>query len=345
MIQTKVLDLGISVKGIVSDRAKALVSLGNTEHLEVVSMPDLFHFLQDMGRLVGCQIGRQKAQALKAIESAKEGCKAALVETYEQLAKLQSAYRQQIMTINKSIHPFDENNQWAAAEQVEKNLLVCFSQIGQLEQSIDIEIDIQTADKILAQINPISKGVQQWIDRTKAKLEQWVANGMLSEIERKWIASYALPATYWEIQCRKTQAKARNQDLRTYYKNRTTQARQSRIAEDIQDLITDDRKEALWKMAHRIAESFQRASSQVEGRNGYLSFVNHANRGIPMQRLKVLTVIHNYDIRRVDGTTPAQRFFDKEFPDIFEFLCQNVTGFKEPRTKKHKSLINSYVQR
>ena len=43
LIQSRVLDLGISVKGIVSDRARALVSLANAQHLDVVSMPDLFH--------------------------------------------------------------------------------------------------------------------------------------------------------------------------------------------------------------------------------------------------------------------------------------------------------------
>jgi len=48
----------------------------------------------------------------------------------------------------------------------------------------------------------------------------------------------------------------------------------------LQERIDDNRKEELWKMAHRLAESFQRASSQVEGRNGYLSYINHANRGI-----------------------------------------------------------------
>jgi len=345
LIQSRVLDLGISVKGIVSDRARALVSLGNAEHLDVVSMPDLFHFVQDMGKLIGCRIGRQRVQALKAIESAKEGSKAGLVAVYERLAKLQSAYREQIMSINKSIHPFDEANQWIQAPQVEKNLLTCFSKIGQFEQDIEVDIDVERADKILAQINPIAKGVEQWVDRTKTKLRQWLAEGMLNEMERRWLESYALPSTYWEIQCRKTQAKARNQDLRKYYKSRATQARQSLICEDIQERIDDNRKEELWKMAHRLAESFQRASSQVEGRNGYLSFINHANRGIPKQRLKVLTVIHNYDVRRADGTTPAQRFFDKEFPDLFEFLCRDVTGFKEPRKGRHKSLSNSCVQR
>jgi len=105
-----------------------------------------------------------------------------------------------------------------------------------------------------------------------------------------------------------------------------------------------ERVNELLHIAHRKAITFQRSSSQVEGRNGYLSFVHHGHKGIPKERLKVLTVIHNYDIKRRDGSTPAQRLFDRKFPDLFEFLCENVTGFKEPRRRKAKSLKVNFIQ-
>jgi len=337
------LSLGVQVKYLVSDRAKALVSMGNPTYLDVFSMPDLFHFAQDLGKSVGCHIARKTEQAGKALESAKEDVKVVLTERYEQLADLCKSYRQQIQDINKSVHPFNEDNKWTEQAVVEKKLLCCFTKIGQLAKTIELDIKVEKATKILLQITPIAEGVQQWINQTKAKLDQWLVDGMLSLDERKWLEQYALPCQYWEKQYHKTQAKLKNKDLRQYYKNRWEQAMQS--CREIQTDISDSRKEELWKMAYRLAISFQRASSQVEGRNGYLAFVNHAQKGISQQRLKALTVIHNYDIRRNDGTTPAQRLFDKEFPDLFEFLCQNVTGFKEPRKREPKSLNNSFVRR
>src|SRR5262245_49918505 len=54
---------------------------------------------------------------------------------------------------------------------------------------------------------------------------------------------------------------------------------------------------------------FQRTSSAVEGRNGYLSQMHHNQRGLPKRRYKVWTIVHNFDCRAVDGTTPASRFF------------------------------------
>jgi len=304
-------------------------------------MPDLFHFVQDIGRSFGSHIGRKTEQACKAMESAEEGLRAELTRFYHELLELQKSYRQQIERINKCVHPFDEHNNWTTQQEVEKNLLHCFTKIGQLAKTIDLEPEVSKGIKILSQIAPIAQGVQQWISQTKAKLQQWVDSGVLNNIERAWLEQYALPCKYWEKQVGKTQAKSRNRDLRQYYKNRMAAAIQNSPYNDIGTHILDSRKEELWKMAHQLAISFQRASSQVEGRNGYLSFVNHAHKGIPGQRLKALTVIHNYDIRRKDGTTPAQRFFDREFPDLFEFLCQNVTGFKEPRKRKAKVLNNS----
>jgi len=55
----------------------------------------------------------------------------------------------------------------------------------------------------------------------------------------------------------------------------------------------------------------QRTSSAVEGRNGYLSRLHHSHRGFTEQTLKVLTVIHNFDLKRDDDTTAAQRLFGK----------------------------------
>ncbi len=37
----------MTIKGLVSDRAQALVKLGTEDYLGVCSMPDLFHFCQE----------------------------------------------------------------------------------------------------------------------------------------------------------------------------------------------------------------------------------------------------------------------------------------------------------
>ena len=81
------------------------------------------------------------------------------------------------------------------------------------------------------------------------------------------------------------------------------------------------------------AKAFQRASSAVEGRNGYLSQLHHNQRGLPKHRYKVWTVLHNFDCRASDGTTPAARFFRRGFPDLFETVLSNVGDLPRPRQR------------
>ena len=128
------------------------------------------------------------------------------------------------------------------------------------------------------------------------------------------------------------------------YEQRMQQAKQQTLQQVELLNIGAERQNTLFDLAYQMARSFQRSSSQVEGRNGYLAFIHHGQKGIPPKKLEALTVIHNFDTKRADDTTPAQRLFKKDFPDLFEFLCQNVTGFKEPRKRKCKSLKNNILQ-
>jgi Family of unknown function (DUF6399) len=83
--------------------------------------------------------------------------------------------------------------------------------------------------------------------------------------------------------------------------------------------------------------AFQRASSAVEGRNGALAQLHHNQRGLPKRRYKVWTVLHNFDCRAPDGTTPAARFFRREFPDLFETVLSKSNALPRPR-KRHRAV-------
>jgi Family of unknown function (DUF6399) len=80
--------------------------------------------------------------------------------------------------------------------------------------------------------------------------------------------------------------------------------------------------------------AFQRASSAVEGRNGVLSQRHHNQRGLPKQRYKVWTVLHNFDCHAADGTTPASRFFRQAFPDLLETVLAHIEALPRPRQRR-----------
>lgn len=98
-------------------------------------------------------------------------------------------------------------------------------------------------------------------------------------------------------------------------------------------LSTDLRRRAA-AIAVECAALFQSSSSGVEGRNGYLSLRHHHLHALPAPWLKALTVIHNFAIRRDDGTTAAERFFGEKPRDLFEHLVAVSPRPARPRTRQ-----------
>ena len=87
-----------------------------------------------------------------------------------------------------------------------------------------------------------------------------------------------------------------------------------------------------WAAEH--ATALQRASSAVEGRNGYLAQMQHNHRGLPTRRYRVWTALHNFDCRATDGTTPASRFFRRPFLDLFESVLSQIDALPLPRQRR-----------
>lgn len=340
----------IKVLGVVSDRATALVKLGEPAYLNAFSMPDLFHFQQDLGKLGGLQIGKkhQKAQVAKSKSALSDKStteqEKIITESEEIIAGYQQ-YRKQTGTVNKIIHPFDETNNWSSKEVIEKALLQSVIQIGKVAENIGINVNVSKASKVLNQIPDIVIGVDNWIKISQEKINGWVSEKVMSEVEKVWFVEFLLPFLYWRAQLSRTKNGRSNPNLVDYYSNKVERSKELTLTQMDLLKISPERQDILFKMAQQMALSFQRSSSQVEGRNGYLAFMNHGQKGISKQRIKALTVVHNFDIKREDGSAPAQRLFKQEFPDLFEFLCENVTGFKEPRRRKDKSLKGNILQR
>ena len=89
--------------------------------------------------------------------------------------------------------------------------------------------------------------------------------------------------------------------------------------------LSEGQQSQLKQQAQELAEVFQRSSSNVEGRNGYLSLRNHQLRGLDRPRKReCLTAIHNFFLTRADGTTAAERFFGQKPRSMFAAILQSV---------------------
>lgn len=287
-------------------------------------------------------------------------------------------YQNGMDLLNKAIHGFGLNGQWkntieirrqivrgivmieealisskglsnALKNQKEKTGLDTMDLYEVAKDKQNEGLSVEVVEKLFKQIPDILEGISQWQEWTKKRLTKFVdqcfEQGVFPQTKPIKVKSYLrynlLPLIYFQTILARTSSKNRNKNLRNYYKKLIRQLEEKLKAHPLNKFLTTEQKQICNDWCEQIARSFQRSSSQVEGRNGYLAFVHKANRGMSEQRLNVLTVVHNFDIRGLDGRTPAERLFGKsynmDFPDLFESVLQNVTSFPEPRRNK-KSL-------
>jgi Family of unknown function (DUF6399) len=146
---------------------------------------------------------------------------------------------------------------------------------------------------------------------------------------RQWVQECLLPVVYWANQGARTRCPRR----KAHWQAAWQEAQAAFDRHTITQLLAP-RVLAEWQAwATERVKAFQRASSAVEGRNGVLAQLHHHQRGLPKRRYNVWTVLHNFDCRAADGTTPAARFFRREFPDLFETVLSYVDDLPRPRQR------------
>jgi hypothetical protein len=104
----------------------------------------------------------------------------------------------------------------------------------------------------------------------------------------------------------------------------------SALGPEAQDQLHDEAK--------RLAAVFQRSSSNVEGRNGYLSLRSHQLRGLDLPRKRqCFTAMHNFFLARPDGTTAAERFFSQKPRSMFAAILESVELAPAPLSPSRKA--------
>lgn len=99
-----------------------------------------------------------------------------------------------------------------------------------------------------------------------------------------WVLHSLLPWVYWHQQTQKT----RQPLLKQGYERAAQSAREGFLAHDLTKNLTSVEQQQWIDWAIWMCAKFQRTSSAVEGRNGYLSGLHHAGRGFTEQTLRVL---------------------------------------------------------
>src|SRR2546430_12413283 len=298
LVEERLKALETHVLSLVSDRAKAFIQLAE-QGLECLSMPDFFHVVHEIVKSYSLALGQRLRHAHKELKQAQEAlarlsgrsqaepadsAAKALVEVRQaevtRWAEVQHTYRHHLETLSLTLHPFhiaDAAPQTSA--QVESQLQATVEAIEALAQRHQLPTCRKAMTKVRKQVPALAALVDFWWHG----VQQDVESCSLSPLWRSWVHECLLPLVYWEHQATHPRCARRKAKIR-----QTLQAVQATLHHHpITHHLLPQVLEKWQVWATQRTKVFQRTSSAVEGRNGYLSQMQQNHRGLPRRRYQV----------------------------------------------------------
>jgi hypothetical protein len=329
--------------------------------------PDVFHVQHEIVKGTSGPLSKKIKQAEKNLEKASEKVnrcidkkvaydsikaspgrppqfnrkiKKALLEEAEVIQDLyaseshQTRMKQAMRKIGDLYHPVDlETGQLKDPEEISKSLNDCFTEIETV--AIEAKLSAQSLKRIKKARNVLPAMIAT-ISFFYFSIKRKVIDLSLSPADEKIMFEMLIPSFY----LRNAAKKANTADKRCRLKIKSEEVWPYKSIKEAFSGITQRDLAPLENTAKECANLFQRSSSCVEGRNGQLSLRHHSFHQLSTRKLSALTAVHNFFIKRMDGTTAAERFFDKKPRKMFEFLLESVDIPGRPAKKRKMSYGN-----
>jgi hypothetical protein len=247
--------------------------------------------------------------------------------------------RQEVRSLGDAYHPYlPETGQAQTPGQLQARLETSWASLERIAREAPLtERCRQLLGKAKGLTQAMLLTLQFFIATCQAKVE---ALNLPPEVEAL-MQSHLIPAIYLDrVAGRCTKAEER-QRLRRLSLELLLPLRQ---ANNPLALLGEAERRRVEEVATECADLFQRSSSAVEGRNGQLSLHHHARHRLGDRKLGALTTIHNYLIKRPDGTTAAWRFFGQPHDDLFQWVLGRIRSPARPAKKRPSSPKPTYLQ-
>ena len=226
-------------------------------------------------------------------------------------------------------HPYElEQGQAQTPEQLQTHLAGLFARLEALAEAVDL------SERLWAHLAK-AKRLTHSLVATLAFFFMMVntrvqALDLAPAIEQAMLNDL-IPALYLERAAARSPGAEQRRRLRALSAQRLAPLQQPE--HPIQSLDEETRRH-LEQVAGDCADLFQRSSSCVEGRNGVLALSQHGHHRLSPRKQQVLTALHNFSIRRPDGTTAAERFFAQPHPSLFEQVLARMPWPARPARRR-----------
>jgi DNA-binding XRE family transcriptional regulator len=345
--------LNCQVMQATSDEAPGL--LAYVEHyLEAHHSPDLFHVQHELVKAVSGPMATKERAAHKALSEARDQLEQ--VQAYPQSASDEPAKRGPGRPPKEPVSLEQAEQALEAASREHERLTQQRAHVAKSIRGIGHDyhcVDLDRGARRNGQL--IAADIQAHIAQVRAIAQhEGLSQSCLERIEKaervvpKMQATIAFVSGYVRQQVAQLDLTPpasfamHAKLIPSYYLDRVAHTRTVRDGAPLRDLAerlraplfapggvlsewSPEAQDQLHAEAKRLAAVFQRSSSNVEGRNGYLSLRNHQLRGLDLPRKReCFTAIHNFFLTRPDGTTAAERFFGQKPRSMFEAILESV---------------------
>jgi len=347
--------LPVRITVFTSDQAPGLIRCAEQE-LQVLYQPDLFHLLRDLAKPVLLPLARPIQQAEKVLHKVRQETHQLDQAEQQQPGSVEidamiDAVREELLAeqrlgqarrrleqalepirdVSRVYHPFDrETGQPVTAQQMQSRLGEAVQRlrevVGQAGLSERADQAVQKARGWVVLLSGCLAWFWTW---TRQRLEQL----SLSEEAERSLQEDLLASYYWQMASGREKDPAQRKRL----KELAQRLEEKAWAEGgVLAGLPEAEKKQVQRVGRESVGLFQRSSSCVEGRNGRLSLFHHGQTRLSEKRLKALTVVHNYVVRREDGTTAAERFFGQKQREAFTWLWQRMPDLPRPAAKRRQ---------
>ena len=350
--------LPVTVRQVVGDCAKGLVAHAQ-QGLGVPHSPDLFHAQHELTKALAPTLAAKTREVRRWLERAQQDQTAAQAAAaaangprgrgrpVDSAAKVEEAQRwvdgvqryvgvcegrqetlrAAVRGLGEDDHPVDLGTGWGQdAASVRR----------QLEQRLETVEHLAAEAGVAAAAAGAVKKVRRVVPGLVAAVALFWARAEASAVARfgaqawGWARQW-LCGQYLQRVAGQVKGAERRQQLRALAQRCLAAARQTAGLEPAGGWGVVER----W--GREVAGWFARSSSAVEGRNGQLALRYHSLHRLPERKLRALTAVHNYWLKRGDGTTAAERFFGNKPANLFEYLVEQVPVPSRPAKQRPKA--------
>lgn len=364
--------LNVKVIQVTSDQASGLKR--HTKDLGASSSPDLFHVQYDMGKAAYRLLKAAQTRAETALKSARANTVKAMEEQQAQEARPRSrgrpsrrfvravelAQAREVMAtmnleeaqknytdavdcvaaVSEIYHPYRlTDGSPGTPEACQAELTACFDKLTKTVRSVKLTPRcLSLLEKVRAMIPILVVALSFFFATSKRK----VAALKLPETVECLVHQNLIPAIYLDRVAARTgdagerkRLLALSTALLTPLKHPDNPLQQLPPGKILEVEAT----------AIECANLFQRSSSAVEGRNGQLSLHHHGQHRLSTRKLSMKTAVHNYHIRRADGTTAAERFFGAPPDELLPWILARLKPLSRSAQKRPKKPKPAYLSR